>query len=236
MINLGDDAKKRLDDYLQQIKICLSACKSVDADEIQQNVMDHIENELKSAKEPVAADELCNVLKKLGSPRQWVPEEELSWWQKIILRLRTGPEDWRLVYFSFGLLILGLLVPPLFIFSFLLARAAICEADKSAQKLDTQKWLIYPQLLLVYVPLASAIFLWPAFLFSEFLEKPEILFPILGSWWIILGLVFCVRPKWPILLFRPFISWWNRKQALALIALGLLFVGGLLLDRFSLTN
>jgi len=235
MINLSDDAKKYLDEYLQQIDICLSACKSVDADEIRQNVMDHIENELKML-EPVGADELRSVLKRLGSPSQWVPEDELSWWRKMILRLRTGPEDWRLVYFSFGLLILGLLFPPLFIFSFLLARAAICEADKAAQKLDTQKWLIYPQLLLVYVPLASAIFLWPSFLFSEYLEKPEILFPILGSWWIILGLVFFVRPKWPILLFRPFVSWWNRKQALALIAIGLLFVGGLLLDRFSFAN
>ncbi|MHC5076890.1 MAG: hypothetical protein ACYTFM_10725, partial [Planctomycetota bacterium] len=76
---------------------------------MEQNVKEHIENELNEVSEPVTFDDLDAVLKKLGSPEKWIPEEEISWWRKIALRLRCGPEDWRLAYLSFALLILSLL-------------------------------------------------------------------------------------------------------------------------------
>ncbi len=106
MINLTDNAKKHLDNYLQQVRTCLKDCLTVDADEVEQNIKEHIENELQSSTEPVSFDTLDDVLKRLGSPQQWLPEEEIAWWRKIIIRLRKGPEDWRLAYITFGLLLL----------------------------------------------------------------------------------------------------------------------------------
>jgi len=112
MITLSKSAKKSLEDYLRQARAYLRGSKSVDAEEVEQNITEHIENELKGAAEPVSCDALDAVLKKLGSPQQWVPEEELPWWRKIILRLRSGSEDWRLAYLSLGLLVVGFLILP----------------------------------------------------------------------------------------------------------------------------
>ena len=100
MINLSDSAKKCLDGYLQQVRTYLRGCKTVDADEVERNVIEHIESEFESATAAVSFEELDTVLQRLGSPRQWIPEEELPWWRKTIFRLRTGPEDWRLAYIS----------------------------------------------------------------------------------------------------------------------------------------
>ncbi len=154
MITLSKSAKKSLEDYLRQARAYLRGSKSLDANEVEQNIAEHIENELEGAAEPVSCDALDAVLKKLGSPQQWIPEEELSWWRKIIFRLRTGPEDWRLAYISFGLLVLGCILPwtlpVLVIASFLVSRAALSEAG-DPKELKAQKWLLYPSLIIVYV-------------------------------------------------------------------------------------
>jgi hypothetical protein len=111
MKQLSEEAKKHLDKYLKEVKSCLEICASVDSKEIHQDIIEHIERELESVEEPVSYDEIDNILRSLGPPRQWVPqEEEVSWWRKAILRLRKGPEDWRLAYISFGLLLIALLI------------------------------------------------------------------------------------------------------------------------------
>jgi hypothetical protein len=150
MITLSKSAKKSLEDYLRQARAYLRGSKSVDANEVEQNITEHIENELEGAAEPVSCDVLDAVLAKLGSPQQWVPEEELSWWRKIILRLRSGSEDWRLAYLSLGLLVAGFLILPyapagivLIMASFLVSRAALSEAG-DVDKLEAQKWFLYP--------------------------------------------------------------------------------------------
>ena len=94
MINLSDSAKKCQDKYLRQIRTYLRGCKTVDADEVERNVIEHIESEFESATAAVSFEDLNAVLQRLGSPRQWIPEEELTWWRKTVFRLRSGPEDW----------------------------------------------------------------------------------------------------------------------------------------------
>jgi hypothetical protein len=182
MINLTDSAEKRLDKYLQEMRTCLRDCATVDADEVEQNITEHIENELAAAAEPVSLNNLNIVLEKLGSPSQWIPEEELPWWRKAILRLRTGPDDWRLAYISFALLLWflylvrginleGMFGLPIMIIdrpavglifwmSFLIARAAVREAA-AREELGAQKWLIYPPLLSMYITAFLLILLWP---------------------------------------------------------------------------
>ncbi len=112
MIALSKSAKRSLDDYLRQARAYLRGSKSVDAGEVEQNIAEHIENALEGASEPVSCDELEAVLEKLGNPQQWVPEDELPWWRQIIFRLRSGPEDWRLAYISFGLFVAALAIAP----------------------------------------------------------------------------------------------------------------------------
>ncbi len=251
MKTLSENAKGHLDKYLHEVRSCLAGCKSVDADEIERDIIEHIESELESVEEPVGFDEVDAVLKRLGSPQQWVPEEEMSWWRKIIFRLRSGPEDWRLVYISFGLFLLSFLVGkqmsffavfmwPIIIFrstsnvvlllaSFCVARAAIMVTP-DRDKLGGQKWLLYPQLIIVYVPLAILILGLPFSLFcrtpNQFINQSVLEYGVIGLSWIVLGIVFCIWPKLIGLIFKPFVDWWNRKQAIALMILGLLLVIG----------
>ena len=60
----------------------------------------------------VDAAELQGVLRGLGSPSRWVPQEELSGFQRGSPCARSGPEDLRLGYLAFGLLPVTLLAAP----------------------------------------------------------------------------------------------------------------------------
>jgi hypothetical protein len=249
MITLSESAKKSLDDYLWQARAYLRGSRSLDANEIEQNITEHIENELEGADEPVSYDVLDTVLKKLGSPQQWVPIEELPWWWRIIFRLRSGPEDWRLAYISFALLVAGLLTfsyaPAgiiLILAGFLASRAALAEAP-DIDKLKARKWLLYPSLIIVYVFVLLVLLSWPAGLLFSVAEGYEqefrqsyprvyndfdywimafsIMFVGLGLWWSILATMVLKPRRLLRLFFWPFAEMVRSKWAIRLLLIGL---------------
>lgn len=236
MKKLDENAKGHLDKYLQEVRTCLAGCKSVDADEIERDIIEHIESELESAEEPVGFDEVDAVLKRLGSPQQWVPEEEISWWQKIILRLRTGPEDWRLAYISFGLLFMSALFLIcnnranmavsllLLLTSFCLSRAAL-SAGTIRGDLGAQKCLIYPSLIIVYLVICAFPLLWPVFLLganrAPWNRWDETVYWIIaymfkgvavGLYYFILVSIYKIGAKFFQMIFRPFAEKINPKN------------------------
>ena len=249
MVELSENARKGLNDYLRQVRSYLRWSKSVDRSEVEQNITEHIERELEGVPEPVSSGALDGVLARLGSPRQCVPPETLNWWGKLILKLHTHSEDWRLAYISFFFLLIAFvlmfLVSPLqvvfYAASFLTARAALAVGD--GEDLGAQKWLLYPALLIVSAALASTLLAGPGFLAGIIcveLHKIEWirfvgnmgLIPLVisavtlctGLWWVILGLLAC---KWPGLVrhaFRPFADGFNRRCALATFGAGLLLL------------
>jgi len=249
MVELSENAQKGLDDYLRQVRSYLSWSKSLDRDEVEQNIAEHIERELEDAPEPVSAGVLEGILARLGSPRQWVPPEALSWWGKLIIKLPTDSEDWRLAYVSFGLLLAGsifLFFSPLWIVlfpaAFITARAALAAVG-SPEKLGAQKWLLYPGLLLICVPLALTLLAGPGLIAGivggelheiawirrdsnmgvvAFVITSAAL--VTGLWWMVMGLVFCKWPGCLRRLFRPFADGFNRRWALALSGAGLLLL------------
>jgi hypothetical protein len=256
MITLSEGAKRSLEDYLRQARAYLRGFKFVDADEIEQNVTEHIETELEGVPEPVSRDDLVAVLKKLGSPQQWVPAEEYPWWRLFILRLRSGPEDWRLAYMSLGLLVVGLLVafnPPacvVFILaSFIVSRAALSEAGDT-KELKAQKWFLYPPLFIVYTFALLVLLAWPLsvlFPIAEVYEQPRRYYRLqddfdywlvamsfivagLGLWWSILAVVFLKFRDMVRILFKPFADGYKSSWALLLLAISL----GLMILSLSL--
>jgi hypothetical protein len=186
---------------------------------------------------------------RLDSPRQWVPPEALSWWGKLVLKLRTDSEDWRLAYVSFAFLLVGFvlmfLVSPLqivfFAASFITARASLAAAGD--EDLGAQKWLLYPVLLVVGAAFVTTLFLGPALLggaigaglydMDEIRRRNTlgvIAFAITSGalvtslWWLLLGLILY---KWPDLIrqpLRPFADRFDRRRALALSGTGLLLL------------
>ena len=243
MIALSESARKSMDDYLRQARAYLRGSKSVDAGEVEQNIAEHIENALEGASEPVSRGELEAVLDKLGDPQQWVGDYELPWWRQMVLRLRSGPEDWRLAYISFGLFVAALAIAPttpvfvvLVLASFLAARAALSEAG-DPRELRAQKWLLYPSLIVVYGFILLVLLTWPLVLIplaeeyedslSRFSGDPgywvmalSAIIAVLGVWWCILAAVLMKPRKVVRLLFGPFADAFNPKWALRLLVIG----------------
>lgn len=92
MINLTDNAKTHLNNYLQQVRTCLKDCSSIDADEVEQNIKEHIEGELQDSSEPISYDALDAVLKRLGSPQQWVPGAT-RWFSRLLSRWKRSEQS-----------------------------------------------------------------------------------------------------------------------------------------------
>ena len=54
MVELSENARKGLDDYLRQVRSYLRWSRSLDRNEVEQNIAEHIERELEGAPEPVS--------------------------------------------------------------------------------------------------------------------------------------------------------------------------------------
>ncbi len=261
MIALTADAQKCLDAYLGEMRASLRGCPSVDSSDVERDVTEHIEKSLAEAPTPVDSPALRAVLDRLGSPSQWIPEEDLSWRRRLRLgtrrllnRLWSGPEDFRLAYLSIGLFALAILLiaadaGPAWVlicvaFSFLFVRAALAAESASAE-LRAQRWLLYPVLILVYPPLASALLFWvvvPGANVGDLLRTELGLvgrFPVeilatysavtsTALWWFVLGLVLW---RWPGLVrntFYPFASGFRGRHGLVLGGFGFLVLVGAL--------
>ena len=171
MIQLDAQAQEHLEGYLSQVRAYLRGCRSIDPAEVDRDVREHIDRELQETPEPVSFRELDAVLNRLGSPTQWVPEDALSWWRRLIVRFRKGPSDWRLAYAAFGTLVLAFVLIVTFVLApvslvlipaaFCLSRAAVSLVD-DPDELGGQKWLLYPALIVVYAALFLALILGPA--------------------------------------------------------------------------
>jgi HPt (histidine-containing phosphotransfer) domain-containing protein len=270
MVELTDAARHCLDEYLAEVRSSLRHCPSVDLAEIERDVVDHIQHALSGSAEAIDAPELQGVLKKLGSPAQWVPQEELSQLQRCVAALRSGPEDLRLGYLALALVAgtlfasaclnpvlgAGRTLPFLLLgiaASFIFARASLSAAGGVG---PAERWLIYPSLIAVYVPMTALLLLWPvaaAIVTEVFLReagRPEDvgywthIYPTgaiatfslvtIGTLW--LSLLSFIAWRWPAVLrdgYAPFAAGFRRRSRLLgfsvvclLIFFGCAAVGG----------
>jgi hypothetical protein len=189
MCELTVAARRCLDVYLAEVRSSLRHCPSVDVADVERDVVEHIEHALCDAPVAVDAPELQKVLRGLGSPSQWVPQDELSWLQRALLALRSGPDDLRLGYLALGVLAGTLLisavlnlefnlagtVPFLLLgvaVSFIFARASLSTVSGLS---SAERWLIGPSLVIVYLPVTAIMLLWPvpaAILAELILKEP----------------------------------------------------------------
>src|SRR5262249_19109178 len=164
--------------------------QSLSPDEIEQDVRDHVYSALDGAREPVSAPQVAAVLDRLGPPAQWVADEPRSVWKyladklkpvghKAVEQIRSVPSDayhlgrgwgararclrqeWGLAYVTLGLLVLGMVFPPLLIASYFVARADVALARERGETLGARRWLVYPPLVIVSLVLFLALAAWP---------------------------------------------------------------------------
>jgi len=247
------EAQMRFDEYLAHARAALAGCSEVSPDDIEQDVRAHIAAEFPPGSGWVRLDQLEAVLARLGRPEQWVADEDRPVWRRgfdwvrtrpaavgrrvrvATDRLRNGPDDWRLAYITFGLLLVGVILFPLAVVllpaSYLVGRAALARARNSGQSLGGQKWLIYPPLLIVSVPLMLGLLFWPLGVggaiaddvwrhnrdsiraalelprgLSEFLTFAYFMAGAVSIWWVLLGGVFLVARRLPAAIFPPLVT------------------------------
>jgi HAAS len=231
MTDFTPAAQESLSHYLAQVRLALQGCTTVDADEVEADVREHIEAEATTHTAPVDVKDLDAILLRLGPPEQWVPEEEYSGWQRFAMKWRTGPEDYRLAYMTFGSLILWVLFGSMSLLGFLalpilsmiLARMTLAAAG-SARALGVHRWMVYPSLLLVYIPASLILAYWPLMLgntsytlLHRFAGDSHTLTTVLwvqfgfllgamGGNWLAWKLILLKWSNLPSILFAPFVE------------------------------
>jgi hypothetical protein len=179
-LGLSAAAEARLDEYLAQVRRALLGVPDVNSAEIEADIREHVENELRGAVRPVEPLVLEVVLRRLGPPTQWLPAGRVPVTAQVgaaavtfgqFLKARfhaartaiwRGPEDWRLPYLSFGTFALGVIAFPLFplclLVSYVLSRAGVAVAADKGVALDAgRKWLLYPPLVVVSLVLVVGV-------------------------------------------------------------------------------
>lgn len=247
MKELSLSAQECIDFYMQKVKARLRGAKTLDANEVECDIQEHIERELEGEVEPVGNDAVAGVLDRLGSPEQWVPDEELSWWRKIIVRMQNGPDDWRLAYISFGLFVVGFVMVPFCIIFLLLsvyiARSALSIAG-GPKELGASRMLIFPQLIVFYLIVGLVLLLWPIpplviltdtmarEMTNDYFQSARqywlmalgLILAVIGLWWsAVAGFLLCKQPFLNKLIY-PFGDRVTRKKLWKLMTVGVILI------------
>jgi len=262
MIELTPDARRRFDEYLQRTRSALRGTRAVEAAEVEQNVIEHVELALAGVPAPVGAEPLRHVLEQLGPPERWLPDEELPVWRRVMSRFMHGPEDWRLAYASFtftALMIItfpigGILLLPI---PFLVSRAAVELLQERGEELGARRWLLLPPIwlaFLLFLGAALVVGVGVPTVFASEQGLTQIGFPraesrtermqmtlgftlmVAGGWWIFLSGLFAWLLPSIRSLFAPILRRVRRVHLFALTALGIVTaaIGGVVLWAIGL--
>lgn len=237
MIEMTDTARQRFDSYLSRLRSSLRGARSVEPDDVEQSVREHIEFALAGTPAPVGAEHLGVVLDRLGPPERWIPEEERPIWKQMFDRLRSGPEDWRLAYIAFGMLVLTFILMPiggilLLIPAFLLSRAYVAFVTEKGEPIGARKWLIYPAIVMLMLFVVGTIVIAPAAGITAFLIEEQHLYrddvrlqaaaglAAFGAWFMAAAalLALLLRPLQAF--FRPVLDGFRRKHFAILAGVG----------------
>ena len=246
MIELTPDAKVRFEQYLQRLRGSLRGTRAVEADEVEQNVREHVEIALAGVPSPVGAASLADVLEQLGPPEQWLSDEERSAWRRTMDRLIQGPEDWRLPYLSIGLVTLGLITLPiggflLLLPAFVVSRAWVAMMEERGLTLDARRWLVLPPIVIVFALFLAMMLIGPILLAvaatfehdlealgipppgqeaSEILAFSGYILSAAGAWWLILSAIAAFLWSPIRSLFAPLLAGARRRHLLVLTVAG----------------
>jgi len=250
MIDFTPDAKRRFDEYLLRMRVSLRGTRAVEPEEVEQNVIEHVELALAGAPSPIGPERLDTVLEQLGPPERWLPDDERPVWRRAMDRVMAGPEDWRLAYASLGLMLLMMLTFPiggvmLLLPAFVLSRAVVALTEERGETLGARKWLVLPPIVLALVLVCAGALLAPAGAFGAMLseiglrdlgldfdnrfDRGRLFLGVLsmatGAWWIVLSGVFAMLMRPFRALFAPVTSGLKRGHAVVLTIAGVVVAG-----------
>jgi hypothetical protein len=252
MIEMTAAARERLDNYFERMRAELRGTRSVVAEEVEQSVREHIEIALAGSPSPVGATEVIGVLDRLGAPERWLADEDRPVWRRVIAKLRSGPDDWRLAYLSFGLFLASIVFLPiggflLLLPAMLVSRASYEIARSRGESLGPRAWLIYPAIAMLLALITGLLLIGPPIGimaagleeiddvegFAYLFDVPQTVAGqlrfvggmggvVFGGWWIIFA-AFCAAFLRPIrFAFAPILENLGRKHFAVLALIGAL--------------
>ena len=229
MMDMTPAARQQLDDYLQRLRSELRATRAEVAEEVEQSVREHIEVALGDSPTPISGSDMIGILDRLGSPEQWLSEDERAGASRIG---HFDSDESRLPYVAFGLVLASivsfmffgflLLIPAMFV-----SRAWIEQKRERGEPLGSKRWLVYPSIALVLAAVALLLLLLPplgalAFVGGELRFDAGVRAVMFGAWWIIAGAL-CAAFIRPIrFVFLPLLDRVRRKHFAVLSAIGAL--------------
>lgn len=251
MIDLTPEANSRFEQYLTRMRSALRGSRSVEPSEIEANVREHVEIALAGATAPVGADRLGQVLEQLGPPERWLTDDDRPWWRRIMHRLSSGEEPWRLAYIAFGFFALAVLLLPIGIgvfllaLSFLISRAEVELLAERGETLGARRWLVLPSIWVVLVMISIAALVMPVVALGslglsdgqihfvmnekappESLERARVetgfVATVAGVWWLVLSGIFAAILKPFRTLFLPVTTNLGRRHAAILALVGVM--------------
>ncbi|HUJ14092.1 MAG TPA: hypothetical protein VL284_09925 [Thermoanaerobaculia bacterium] len=247
MRELTPEAQQKLDAYLHRMRNELSGSKSVTAEEVEQNVREHIEFALAGGNGPIDSARIGDVLDRLGAPEQWLPDDERPAWRRAMARLQAGPEEWRLAYASFALFLIALLLVPvgigvlLMFASYVVSRAYVELMRNQGEPLGARRWLVYPPIALLLVAMLAASIVGPAASviawgigehgFERIFDVPQSFYGhlrfqfgmggiIFGSWWMIAAGLMTVFLRPIRFVFSPLLDGLRARHVTVLAVIG----------------
>jgi hypothetical protein len=255
MIDLTPSARQRFDDYVRRLRHSLRRVSPAEADDVEQSVREHIEVALAGVPAPVGGEQLAEVLDRLGAPDGWVPADDRSLLDRVVHqvreRLRSGPEEWRLAYLTFGLFLAALILLPigigffLMIASFMASRAYLDYMETKGEPASGRQWLVYPPIAFFLVVAVAFFVVGPAGPivawgvdddgFLRVLEESRLRAPYyeaqfvagaaataLGTWWVLASLIGMVFLRVIRFIFKPLLNNLRRTHFLGLTLIGAL--------------
>jgi len=234
MTTLSSEARHRLDQYLEEMRASMPASTPTEMAEIEQDIRDHVDADLSNHVAPASKDELERILERLGDPRQWSTDTAPT--GHAPMSSNVGFENW-LAYVSAGSMLLFMAAPPLLLVSWLLARWTLQRIEERGEKLGARRWLLYPPILVVIVPLTVITLLWAFAPFGELgatLFAPQrfsssaartagtvmVALAGLGAYWIGLGAIVGFGDRLVRFLLYPFAQGFRRQHGWSLSGIG----------------
>lgn len=193
MVVLSPEAQSHLERYVREIKTALRGHPSIDADEVERDVLGHIDTELSGQPEPIGTSRLLPVLNRLGAPVEWLPVDDQPAWRRPVEAFRSGPGDWRLpsvtlaIFLAGPVLFMGRMMlwplpPLLFGLSFLSARVTLALFAAHDEQLGVRRWLVYPALIVWYGAFIVALAGGPVLLTAIFVADDPVFRTRLTGW------------------------------------------------------
>jgi hypothetical protein len=231
------DAAEHLESWLGRARLSVAGDPSLDAEDIAQDLRAHVHAELEAMPEPVTMGALERVLDSLGNPAQWSDtirqptQSSAAWFERNVTNVLTAWQqrlaaDWGMPVL---LLVLTLIaVPtfetigaPLLLFAYFVARAQVTYAPHPVA--GRRKLMVYLPLGLGAGVLTGLVLGFPLTFRSTGTNPMETLW-ILGSWWVLVGIVAAREPRRVRSALKPFAETFDASHGRMLTLIGAAFL------------